>query len=79
MSVDIYTASPTGPRFISQADCCVLIPDECAKVPSLLKHIRTQVKALSDTIPAPGTQQIDGLDRGALGGKRFSLLWKSLP
>lgn len=51
MTSDIITASQGGTCVIIQVECCVFMPDASANVSSLLKHMRTQVKALSDSQP----------------------------
>ena len=54
MALDIITALQGGTCAIIQTECCVFMPDESAKVSSLLNHMWTQVKALSDPTPSLG-------------------------
>lgn len=67
MALDIITASEGCA--VTQTECCMFMPEESANVSSLLNHLRTQVKTLSDPTPSLGGLKISGSDQAALGEK----------
>ena len=52
MALDVLTTSQGDMRVIIRTKCCVFIPSESSNVPSLLKRVKNQVKALSDPTPS---------------------------
>lgn len=61
-----------GTCAIIQTKCCIFIPDKSANISSLLAHMKTQVKALSNLAPSLGDQPTHWFGSGGEEG------WKKL-
>ena len=52
MALDILTAAQGGTYTITQTECHAFIHDESSNLPSLLKHMKKQLNALSHPTPS---------------------------
>lgn len=76
MALDITAASQGSIFAVTQADCCVFIPDGSMNGSSLLNHMRTQVNILNDPTLSLG-DLINDSAHGALGGENCYLSGES--
>lgn len=67
MALDMINTLQLGMCATVQTEYCLFISDESADALSLLNHMRTKVKYLSDPTHNLGDLAISGLDHGTLG------------